>query len=115
LKLLEKHSHAFATDLTNIGKAKGYQQHWIETYPNATPVRLPFHRTGPVQKTEIERQTGKLLNYDLIEPTASHWQSPVVLCKKKNGECRFAIDYRELNTKTIPHSFPLPHIVMSVT
>jgi hypothetical protein len=109
LKLLDKHKKAFATDLTNIGKAKGYE-HRIETYPDATPVHLPFYRNGPTQKTEIERQTEELLKHDLIEPTASHWHSPVVLCKKENGEWRFAIDYRELNKKTIPQNFPLPRL-----
>jgi hypothetical protein len=109
LKLLQKHKKAFATDLTNIGKAKGYE-HKIDTYPDATPVTLPFYRTGPAEKAEIERQTNLLLEHDLIQPTASHWHSPVVLCKKKNGEWRFAIDYRQLNKRTIPQSFPLPRM-----
>lgn len=44
----------------------------------------------------------------IIEPSTSHWSSPVVLVKKKNDEFRFAIDYR--NKVTIPMSFPLPHL-----
>jgi hypothetical protein len=33
-----------------------------------------------------------------------------VLVKKKNGEFRFAIDYRKLNAVTQPITYPLPRL-----
>ena len=47
---------------------------------------------------------------DLIEPSVSPWQAPVVLVKKKDGTFRFAVDYRKLNQVTKPLHQPLPHI-----
>jgi hypothetical protein len=35
---------------------------------------------------------------------------PGVLVKKKNGEFRFAIDYRKLNAVTQPITYPLPRL-----
>lgn len=38
------------------------------------------------------------------------WQSPVVMVKKKNGQLRFAVDYRKLNAVTTQFTFPLPRL-----
>jgi len=59
---------------------------------------------------EIDRQVKEMKDNGIIEPSNSEWHSQVVLTKKKNGEYRFAIDYRKLSKVTVPMSFPLPHI-----
>ena len=51
-----------------------------------------------------------MLKGDIIEPSTSKWAAPVVILKKKNGQFRFAVDYRKLNKVTVPMSFPLPHM-----
>ncbi|XP_025421081.1 uncharacterized protein LOC112691141 [Sipha flava] len=43
-------------------------------------------------------------------PSCSEFSSPVVLVKKKNGELRLCIDYRELNKRTVRDRYPLPLI-----
>ena len=47
---------------------------------------------------------------DLIRPSKSPWSSSIVLVKKKSGETRFCIDYRQVNAKTKKNSFPIPRI-----
>ena len=47
---------------------------------------------------------------DVIESSSGPWTSPVVVVKKKDGTCRFCVDYRKLNSVTIKDSFPLPRI-----
>jgi hypothetical protein len=46
----------------------------------------------------------------VIEESDNPWSSPVVLVRKKNGELRFCVDYRELNDVTKKGWFPLPRI-----
>ena len=45
-----------------------------------------------------------------MEPSSSPWASLVVLVKEKNGNYRFCVDYRKLNSVTIKDSYPLPRI-----
>ena len=48
--------------------------------------------------------------HGIIERAVTEWQSPVILVKNRNGEFRFAVDYRKLNAVTVPQSYPLPRM-----
>lgn len=50
------------------------------------------------------------MNKGYIRPSTSPWGALVLLEKKKDGEKRPCIDYRELNQVTIKNRFPLPQI-----
>lgn len=79
-----------------------------------TPVYIKNYRLPQTQKEEIDKQVTKLINNDLIEPSQSAYNSPIILVPKKstNNEkkWRMCIDYRMLNRKLIPDKFPLPRI-----
>lgn len=109
LKLKEfivKNEDMFATDTSQLG-CTSFHSHNIET-GDAPPQRQNPYRTSPQVKREIENHTKDLLNNDIIEPSDSMWSSPVIMCKKKDGTFRMAIDYRRLNAVTKPINFPLP-------
>ena len=49
----------------------------------------------------------KWIKQDIIESSVSPWGAPVVIAYC-NGKPCFCVDYRKLNTLTIPDKFPLP-------
>ena len=106
LALLGRNRNVFATNLSELGLTHLYS-HRIET-GDARPIKLAPYRACPKKKDEIEKQVKELLQNDITEPSMSPWQSPVVLVKKKDGTNRFAVDYRKLNSVTLPISHPLP-------
>lgn len=56
------------------------------------------------------RQIDEMLKFDTIEPSNSHWNSPVLMVKKKSCEWKVAIDYHHLNSVTWPISIPIPKL-----
>ena len=59
-------------------------------------------------RQEIEKQIGNLVKHKILEPSTSEWNSPIVMCKKKDGTYRMACDFRELNKVSQPLHYPLP-------
>lgn len=45
-----------------------------------------------------------------IVPSSSPYGAPILFARKKGGGLRMCIDYRALNSNTIPDSYPLPRI-----
>lgn len=81
--------------------------HAIHLVSGAVPVNYRPYRYSPLQKDEIERQVAEMLKAGIITPSISHFASPVLLVKKKDGTWRFCVDYRRLNAITIKSKFPL--------
>ena len=107
LVFLGKNRDVFATNTAELGHTQ-YFPHRIET-GDANPVRKRPYRVTPEQRLEIERQTDDLEKHGIISQSNTLWQSPVVLVKKKNGEYRFAVDFRGVNKVTKPMNFPITH------
>ena len=77
---------------------------------NARPRRQPARRMPPLVQREVSQQLAEMQRDGVIEPSSSPWASPIVLVKKRDGTHQFCIDYRGLNSVTMPDSFPLPRI-----
>ena len=78
------------------------------------PTYIKNYRTPFSQKVEIDRQIQNLVDNDLIEPSCSSYNSPLLLVPKKstdnNRKWRLCVDYRSVNKQLVSDTFPLPRI-----
>ncbi|GFT71354.1 hypothetical protein TNCV_2526441 [Trichonephila clavipes] len=72
------------------------------------PVSTAPYRLSPNRKEHLRKEIDNLLAHNIIEECESPYAAPVVLVPKSNGTVRLCIDYRKLNTITIPDKYPLP-------
>ena len=49
-----------------------------------------------------------MLQHNIIRPSRSPWNAPIVVVAKKNGDIRMCVDYRRLNAVTKRPIFPIP-------
>ena len=103
--MLQKHAEAFSFR-GELGRCK-LMKHRIEL-TSGVPTRRPPYKVPETQRKVMENCIHEMLDQGVIEPTVSPFSSPVVLVPKKNGEWRFCVDYRALNSITKPDNFALP-------
>lgn len=112
LPLLNEFNDIFALPDDTMTQNNFYQQK-LRLNDN-TPVYTKNYRLPHSQKAEITKQVQKLKDNDLIEPSKSPYNSPLILVPKKSTDgskkWRMCIDYRQLNRKLIADNFPLPRI-----
>ena len=84
-------------------------QHRIITSETHPVNRRPY-RIARAWHQETDEQIAEMLQNDIIRPSSSPWNAPVILVKKKDGSMRFVCDFRGLNDVTKKDSYPLPHI-----
>jgi len=84
--------------------------HKIPLIPGAQSVNMRPYRHKPELKTEIERQVAELLESGIIQCSTSHFASPAILVRKKDGTWRLCVDYQRLNAMTIISKYPVPII-----
>ena len=82
--------------------------HRIPLIEGCKPLSARPYKYGLFQKTEIEKCVKELLDSGFIRPSHSHFFSPVLLVKKKEGTWRMCMDYRALNLLTIKDKYPIP-------
>ena len=87
---------------------KDMQHHIITS--EALPVNTKPHRIPHAWQDEVNKQIEEMLKNDIIRPSSSPWNSPIILVKKKDNSTRFVCDFRGLNDVTKKDSYPLPHI-----
>jgi hypothetical protein len=104
--MFKEFSELFRTDI--LGTSKRFQ-HEIHL-SDKTPVRLMPYRLSPAQYPKVQEKIQEMLDKGVIRPSKSSYSSPVVIVNKKDNSIRLCLDYRQLNQKTIPDSFPLPRI-----
>jgi len=83
-------------------------KHTIPT--TGLPIQQPMRCLPEALKGAVQNEVERMLDQNVIQPSASPWSSPVVMVKKKDGLWRFCVDYRKLNSVTHHDAYPLPRI-----
>ena len=77
---------------------------------DSMPIYQKPRRVPTAWEPEINSQVTDMLDNDIIRPSESPWNSPIILVKKKDNTIRFVCDFRKLNDVTKKDTYPLPHI-----
>ena len=59
---------------------------------------------------EVRQHLKEMLEAGAIRPSKSPYSSNVVLVRKKDGNLRFCIDFRKLNSRTVKDAYNLPRV-----
>jgi hypothetical protein len=65
---------------------------------------------SPEEFSKLVEEVRKMLQQRIIRSSTSRFSSGIVMVRKKDNTIRFCIDYRKLNSITIPDAYPLPRI-----
>nr|GEU37432.1 hypothetical protein [Tanacetum cinerariifolium] len=82
----------------------------IDLILSAAPAARAPYRLAPSELKELSDQLKELSEKGFIHPSSSPWGAPVLFVKKKYGNFRMCIDYRELNKLTLKNRYPLLRI-----
>ena len=119
LALLRKHKKVFAWKYEDL---KVYDtsviQHTIPIKENEKPFVQKLRRINPLLLPLIEKEIKKLFEAKIIVALRhSKWLANIVPVRKKNGEIRICIDFRNLNRVSLKDNYPITkmdHILQKV-
>jgi hypothetical protein len=94
-------------------------EHKIPLKEGDKPFRQKLRPINPMLFPIMEKEVKKLLESQIIVPLRySEWVVNLVLVRKKSGEIRLCVDFRNLNRSSKKDNYPLPnmkHILQRVT
>ena len=106
--LFHDYSDIFSKDKNDLGFTDAVE-HRIHTTSDI-PVKQPDRRIPPQIIPEVRKLLQDWIKAEIITDSESPYASQMVLVRKKSGEIRVCIDYRQLNELTVKDAFPLPRI-----
>ena len=83
-------------------------QHKIILEKEAKPFFIPNYRLPISTRATIDAMIEEMKAEGIVVPWLSPYNSPLLLVPKKDGSWRLVIDYRRLNSQTVPDRLPMP-------
>jgi hypothetical protein len=112
IDLLCEYKDVFAWDYHEMqGIDPGLVAHSLNVEPGTRPVVQPMRTFHTEVEAQITQEVKKLLVAGFIKPIQHpRWLSNIVSVKKKNGQIRCCVDFRNLNKACPKDEFPLPNM-----
>jgi hypothetical protein len=86
-------------------------EHKIPLKEGAKPFRQKLRQINPMLLPVMEKEVKKLLEAQIIVPLRfSEWVANLVPVRKKSGEIRLCVDFRNLNRSSKKDNYPLPNM-----
>lgn len=89
-----------------------YEQHI--SISDRSPVYIKNYRLPHSHIEEISNEVDRLVKEDIVEPSVSSYNSPLLIVPKKSNDSkqkwRLVVDFRQLNNKIHDDKFPLPRL-----
>nr|XP_009792388.1 PREDICTED: uncharacterized protein LOC104239453 [Nicotiana sylvestris] len=110
VELLKEYRDVFAWSYKEMpGLDHKVAVHHLAVKKGARPVKQAQRRFRPELIPSIEAEVNKLIEAGFIrEVKYPSWISSIVPVKKKNGQIRVCVDFRDLNNACPKDEFPLP-------
>lgn len=83
-------------------------KHTIALQEGSTPFYVPNYRLPVGRRQVVEELITDMKKEGVVSDSKSPYNSPLLLVPKKDGSWRLVIDYRRLNSVTIPDRMPMP-------
>jgi ribonuclease HI len=112
ISLLKEYQDVFAWKYDEMpGIDPGLVAHSLNVEPGTKPVVQPARTFHTEVEAQITQEVKKLLVAGFIKPIQHpRWLSNIVPVKKKNGQIRCCVDFRNLNKACPKDEFPLPNM-----
>uniref|UniRef100_A0A2N9HV07 RNA-directed DNA polymerase n=1 Tax=Fagus sylvatica TaxID=28930 RepID=A0A2N9HV07_FAGSY len=112
IELLKEYQDVFAWQYDEMpGIDPKLVAHSLNVEPGTRPVVQSMRTFHPEVEAQITQEVKKLLAAGFIKPIQHpRWLSNIVPVKKKNGQIRCCVDFRNLNKACPKDEFPLPNM-----
>uniref|UniRef100_A0A2N9J359 RNA-directed DNA polymerase n=1 Tax=Fagus sylvatica TaxID=28930 RepID=A0A2N9J359_FAGSY len=112
IELLKEYQDVFAWQNDEMpGIDPKLVAHSLNVEPGTRPVVQSMRTFHPEVEVQITQEVKKLLSAGFIKPIQHpRWLSNIVPVKKKNGQIRCCVDFRNLNKACPKDEFPLPNM-----
>ncbi|MBW0561753.1 hypothetical protein O181_101468, partial [Austropuccinia psidii MF-1] len=111
--LLYDHREAFASDKEPLGANIGHEVDIILNIERPYPplLRRPAYPESPKSREALEIHIKELLDLGVIKRVGHNEEVEIttpVIVAWHNGKSRMVVDFRSLNTYTVPYRYPTP-------
>ncbi|CAB3992292.1 Transposon Ty3-G Gag-Pol poly [Paramuricea clavata] len=107
--LLDNYSDIFVSGPNDPLGRTTVAEHSIDT-GDSRPVKQRPYRIPVHLNTVVNKQVNDMIERGVIRSSNSPWSSPIVLAPKKDGDYRFCVDFRRVNSVTKKDAHPMPRI-----